>query len=54
MFIEAGVMSEHGESGEIGYKFNKDNWTFKGKWEFKNQLEHKSKLQTEIRYTFNK
>ena len=52
MFIEAGVMSEYGESGEIGYKFNKNNWTFKGKWEFKNQLEHKSKLQTEIRYNF--
>ena len=54
MFIEAGILSGHGESGEIGYKFNKDNWTFKGKWEFKHQLEHKSKIQTEIRYTFNK
>ena len=54
MFIELGVMSEYGKAGEIGYKFNKDNWTFKGKWELKNQLEHKSKIQTEIRYTFNK
>ena len=52
MFIEAGKMSNYGESGELGYKFNKGNWTFKGKWEFKNQFENKSKLQTEIRYTF--
>ena len=52
MFIEAGTMSDHGESGELGYKFNKGNWTFKGKWEFKNQFENKSKLQTEVRYTF--
>ena len=53
-FIELGVMSEYGKAGEIGYKFNKDSWTFKGKWELKNHLEHKSKIQTEIRYTFNK
>ncbi len=53
MFIESGKMT-NGKSGEIGYKFDKDNLTFKGKWEFKNQFEPKSKLQTEIRYTFNK
>ena len=58
MFIEAGKMNSgedfirYGDSGEIGYKFDKGNWTFKGKWEYKNLLEHKSKLQTEVRYTF--
>lgn len=51
VFVEAGKMNR-GESGEVGYKFDKGNWTFKGKWEFKNQFENKSKLQTEIRYTF--
>ena len=59
VFIEAGMMEVsaeprmlYGESGEIGYKFDKGIWTFKGKWEYKNLLEHKSKLQTELRYTF--
>ena len=59
VFIEAGMMEVsaeprmlYGESGEIGYKFDKGNWTFKGKWEYKNLLENKSKLQTEVRYTF--
>ena len=53
IFIETGKMT-NGKSGEIGYKFNKDNWTFKGKWEYKNQdyFPNQSKLQTEIRYNF--
>ena len=41
---------ELGETQEVGYKFNRVNWTFKGKIEFKN--ENNNKLETEIRYTF--
>ena len=53
MFIETGKMT-NGESGEIGYSFKKNNWSFKGKREYKNQnyFPNQSKLQTEVRYTF--
>jgi hypothetical protein len=53
MYFEAGPMT-HGKGFELGYKFNNERWTFKGKIEGNHNESNvfKSKVQTEIRYTF--
>mgnify|MGYP001167999156 CR=1 FL=1 len=54
MYVEAGPMT-NGNSFEIGYKFKRGNWTFKGKFEGKDKNTKDfigSKVETEIRYTF--
>ena len=54
MYFELGPMT-HGQGYELGYKFQRDNWTIKGKIEgnHNTQEQFKNKLQTEIRYTFD-
>ena len=54
MYFEAGPMT-HGKGFELGYKFNNERWTFKGKIEGNHNESNvfKSKVQTEIRYTFD-
>ena len=54
MYVEGGPMTD-GKSFEMGYKFQKGNWTFKGKVESKDRNDRDfigSKVETEIRYTF--
>ena len=54
MYVEAGPMT-NGNSFEMGYKFKRGNWTFKGKFEGKDKNTKDfigSKVETEIRYTF--
>ena len=53
MYFEVGPMT-HGKGYELGYKFNNERWTFKGKIEGNHNESNifKSKIQTEVRYTF--
>ena len=52
-YVEAGPRTD-GTSAELGYKFNKGNFTFKGKWEGSKTEDLKHKVETEVRYTFKK
>ena len=54
MYVEGGPRTD-GKSFEMGYKFQRGNWTFKGKVESKDRNDRDfigSKVETEIRYTF--
>tara|TARA_B110000858_G_C17476777_1_gene325304 strand:- start:128 stop:481 length:354 start_codon:yes stop_codon:yes gene_type:complete len=53
MYFEAGPMT-FGTGYELGYKFNIEKWTIKGKIEgnHDSKKQFKNQIQTEIRYTF--
>ena len=54
MYFEVGPMT-HGQGYELGYKFNTERWTIKGKIEGNHNSNNQfnNQIQTEIRYTFD-